>query len=265
MDDQIPFRVGGAVAMRQREAGGRFPDIGNLVQETMTEFLDAIGPYLLGMLGLVLGYLIIGTSGGVVLVGLVAMLVFVLNALAVIGEDAGALLALIWLVANLGFLAVAMIGTMALTAPLHASFLRAVAAHQRGDDELQIASAFNTVTQELPRVVGVGALVGAAMSVGMLFCFFPLLLVPLFLGFAIPLVALHGLSPMDAARTNVKHVWVHLQDHAILALVTAAIGFMANFVPVLGPAFMMAFSVRAYRQIFGDGGAPELTAIKATN
>jgi len=266
MDNQIPATGGASAVVREREAGGRFPNVGDLVQETWAEFMDAIGPYLMGMLGLVVGYLIVGIAFTVVFGGLLAAVIVAVTALSAISEQLGSavgpVVGLLSVAVNLVFGALVVVGSVALTAPLNASFLRAVAAHQRGEEELQVASAFSTITQDLPQVIGIGALVGVVSFVALLLCVFPVVLVPLFLGFAIPMVALHGMPAMHAARTNVEHVRDHLQDHAILALVTFALNSVAGLVPILGPAFVMAFSVRAYRKIFGDGEAPQLALLE---
>jgi len=112
--------------------------------------------------------------------------------------------------------------------------------------------------------VGMGALVGAATFVGMLACGFPALLVPLFLGFAMHLVALHALTPVEAARTNVAHVREHLQEHVVLAVVIVVLSSVATMIPLLGLAFVLALTTRAYRTLFGDGAAPQLLLTDAS-
>jgi hypothetical protein len=37
------------------------------------------------------------------------------------------------------------------------------------------------------------------------------------------------------------------------------LGMVASYVPVLGPIFLSALHVRAYREMFGDGEEPVLT------
>ena len=43
-----------------------------------------------------------------------------------------------------------------------------------------------------------------------------------------------------------------------MAVVSFALSMVASYVPVLGPAFLMALHVRAYRSMFGDGPEPML-------
>lgn len=262
MSVETPSPMGRSVVVREPESGGAFPDVSDLLQESITEFFDAIGPYLLGVLGLLIGSMAVGLAGAVVF-GLLLVFAVVAGAgIGAVGDQLGsvgaALLAAVSVGVDLLFLGVAVVGMTMLTAPLTASFMRAVAAHQRGEAELQIGAAFGTLGQHLPQVVGVGAIVGGATFVGLLLCGLPALLVPLFLGFAVPMVALHGLSALEAARTNIAHVRDHLQQHAIIAAVTFALNVLSGMVPLLGPAFVMAFTVRAYRKIFGDGASPQL-------
>lgn len=266
MDSESPSAAVPAQVVRAHEPGGRFPNPGVVVQETLAEFMDAIVPYLLSVLGLIAGYAVLATvvSGAVVVIWVVvgAIVGLAATGFAQIDEGLAGLVTTGGMLIGLGVqlitgaLGVAAFG--ALAAPLQASYLRAVAAHQRGDEELQLGSAFSTIGQDVAQVALAGALVGLAGVVGMMLCFFPVLLVPLLLGFVVPLVALHGLGATEAIRTNVMHVRNHLQEHAIIALIVFALNMVAGMVPVLGPAFVLAFVVRVYRNIFGDGVQPQL-------
>lgn len=253
------------------EAGGRMPDVSKLLSETMEEFKDNFAPYLLAGLGqmvvalpvilvtIFVGYFVVfggmmGLSFGGILVG------------AAIGEavsqDIGGIVALLAQLAAVTvpfalFFGVLGLG-LALLAPLNASLLRAVAAHQRGEKTLDFGSTFSTATQDLVRVIGIGLVMSMLVMVGLMMCYLPAMAVPLLFGFATPLVALHRRAPIEATRTALGHVLAHPQPHLMLGLITLVMTMFAGYLPVIGPMFVLAFHIRAHRQIFGDGAEPVL-------
>ncbi|MEN0066067.1 MAG: hypothetical protein AAGA48_28250 [Myxococcota bacterium] len=262
MDGETPAPGAPASVVRTREDGGTFPNVGDLVQESLTEFTDSIVPYILSFLGLIAGYLVVGVGMSIVWGLLTIVVVVLVSALGALVEGLGSvgvtLVGLLTVGVNLALLGLGLVGGMALVAPLTGSYFRAVAAHQRGEGELELASAFSTLSENAVQMAGMGAILGAATFVGGLFCLLPALAVPVFLGFAIPIVALHGLPVADAARLNVTHVRDHLQEHLPIALSILGLNLIGGVIPVVGPAFTTAYTVRAYRKIFGDGEAPQV-------
>lgn len=249
--------------------GGVLPDLGALLNETMSEFMDHIGPYALAGLGLYvvvvpvtmilffgMYFLMFGGVFGVAIVG--GILSVIVGDAA--GEGAGALVALASQLVGMGVMFLAFVAVIAavvgIFAPLSASLTRAVAAHQRGEKTLDFSAAFSTLMQDLPRVIGVGVIIGGLTMLGIFMCYAPALLVAVFLGFASSLVYLHRARPGEAIRNAFGHARSHLQWHGTFALVVVALSFVAGNVPVLGPMFIIAMQVRAYRQLFGDGPEP---------
>jgi hypothetical protein len=181
-----------------------------------------------------------------------------------VNEELGTLVALLaqllsFVVAFGGFMLV--IGAMmALLAPLNASLVRAVAEQQRGGKELELTSVFSTLTQDVMRVVSAASLVTLLGVLGAMACYLPSLLVLFAFGFVGSLVALHRLPPLEAMRANLAHARAHLQWHVMFGLLYMVVLMVGSYIPILGSMFVVAFHVRAYRTMFGDGEAPVLQA-----
>ncbi len=248
------------------EPGGEFPAIGDLLTETMEEFQDNMAKYVLAgvgqflvimpvvFVGIFVLYFGIAIGMGVVMVcgaiigGLLAEYVneglgFLVLMLTQLGSI---LVPILFLVAFIG-------GLAALLAPFNASLVRAVAGHQRGELELDFPAVFATVGKDLPKVIGAGILLGMMSTVGLMMCYFPALAVPIVFGFVAPLVALHRLGAIDGVKTALAHFMAHSSWVGTLGVVYLGLSMVAAYVPILGPAFILAFHVRAYRKVFGDG------------
>jgi hypothetical protein len=141
-------------------------------------------------------------------------------------------------------------------APFNASLMRAVAAHQRGEQTLGFSAAFSSLTKDLMTVIVTGLLLSWLTICLLMCCYVPALLVPLMLSFVGALVALHGLGVKSAFKTAFTHAKNHLGWHALYMLAHIGISIVANNIPVIGPAFMIALHVRAQRALFGDGENP---------
>jgi len=252
--------------VRQPVEGGEEPDVGAVLNETLAEMTDDLGPYVLASLGhtvvvvpvaiaaVFIGYIfvVVVIMGGSIGAGLATALMAEL-----LGDAAGGLTMLgsqLLLFAAL-FACMAAFGAAiaAVTAPLNASLIRAVAAHQRGEATLSFGSAFGTATQDVGKVVLTAILYGGLAVVLLMMCYLPVLLLPLVFGFVSSMVALHRLGPLGAFSTSVAHFRKHPSFHLIFGAVNIGLGMVAAYVPVLGPAFLTALHVRAYREMFGDG------------
>jgi uncharacterized membrane protein len=152
------------------------------------------------------------------------------------------------------------LGFVALFAPLHASLYRAVAAQQRGEKPLELGSAFSTLTQGLMPAIGAACIVVALSLLGVMFCYLPALLVPIFFGFTMGFAALHGLGGTQSARLSLQHAMKNLNWYVMFGILSIVMSMVASYVPVVGPMFAIAFHVRAYRYLFGDGSEPNLTS-----
>ena len=251
--------------------GGETPAIGDLFKLTMDEFMQNIGPYALAGVGIMLAsipivfitiivtyiLLIVGVFGSVM--GLSAAAIAILpEDLMFLGPMAGGILAIVFIFVAITFL---MSGINALLAPFNASLVRAVAAHQRGEQELTLGAAFSTMTQNLLSVMGTAILLSIMASMLAAFCYLPMLLVPLFFAFAPGLVALYGIKAFDAIKGAGGHAKRHLKWHGLYMLTLIGANLLASNIPVIGPAFMSALHVRAMRMVFGDGEFPNLAVV----
>ena len=252
------------------EPGGRLPDVGQLFTETMNEFMDNIGPYVLAGLGLTVvvvpitfltifvAYAVIfGGIFGISIVGAIAAV-----AAAEVSEGLAGFVMLVFqilaLVVPFGGFFLLIAGMMALLAPLNASLARAVAEQQRGGKKLDFSSTFSSITRDLVKVISVAGMMGLMTTLGALACYVPALGVLFLFGFAISMVALHRMAPVTALKANLAHAMAHLQWHVLFGALYLVVFMVGSYVPVVGSMFVVAFHVRAYRTIFGDGDEPEL-------
>lgn len=252
-------------------AGGDLPDVGSLLTETFAEFGDNIGPYAMAGVGLMLvtmplafvmifGIYIVVFGGmfGTMIAG-AAFSVFVSQT---VSEDLGAVAMVVTQLATIAVPVVLVVGAVAaigaILAPLNASLARAVAAQQRGGPKLELTSPFSTFTQDLVSVVVAALLIAALVTMGAFLCYLPALAVPLLFGFGTTMVALHRTGAGQGLRTSMQHALGHLSWHLPFGLLYLVFSMVAGYVPVLGPMFLVAFHVRAYRHVFGDGEEPNL-------
>ncbi|MEZ4234635.1 MAG: hypothetical protein R3F59_00400 [Myxococcota bacterium] len=274
MDEQ-PVAVPVAQAEKKYQlgavAGGELPDLGALFNETLAEFMDHLGPYVLAALGQFLVAVPVGIAMVVVLYvlmifGMFGVMLggFGLGAVLMqLSEGLGAIVMLLGYVASifspLASMVPVLVLTVVLLAPFNASLVRAVAAHQRGEKVLDLSAAFSTVTQDLVSVVLVALAVGTLVGVGLMLCFLPAMAVPLVIGFASSMTALHHVGAVRSLRDNVGHVLAHPTWHLTFGLVYIALSMVAGYLPLIGSMFVVALHVRAYRRVFGDGDTPVLT------
>lgn len=253
------------------EAGGVDADISELIQEGIEAFSKDIGPYILAGMGQFLvvvpvtiftvlaAYLgsFLGMMGGWVL-GLVVAVI--LASLGDVGAFLGALVMVFLPFIGMFAVLLPIIPiSVAILAPVNASLTRAVAAHQRGEKELHIGSAFETITQDLLRVIPTALALTALGLVGLLFCYVGALVVPILFGFVGTLVALHRCGPLEAFRLQITHLRKHGNAHLVIGVAQIAFSMVAGFVPVIGPMFLIDMQVRAHRKMFGDDATPVVT------
>jgi len=256
-----------APAPPQTYTGGELPDIGELLSETLTEFMENIGPYAMAGLGqmLLLIPLIMVVMVGMyalIAVGIFGVVIGGVGIAAVLPEELAGLGMIVGQLVLMGGMGVAFFGAIgfigAIVAPVSASLVRAVAAHQRGEKTLELTSAFSSLTENVGAVIA-GAAILSVVSMGLaMMCYFPALLPVIFLSFAAPLIALHGMGAMDGIRTALAHARAHFQWHAMFGLLHLVMLMAAGSIPVVGFMFVVAFQVRAYRRVFGDGSEPVL-------
>ncbi len=251
------------------DAGGRYPDLGQLFSATMAEFTDHLSDYVLLGLGHML--VVLPVVFGLIFVLYFGMTVFflggfvgsaVLGGIAAqgMGEDFGALVMsggtlVTAILAIVGALAL-VVGAAALVAPFSASVNRAVARHQRGGEKMVFQDAFSTLTQDLPSVVVGAVLLVSGTLVGLLFCYLPGIAFSLLLSMAPLLIALHRRRAFEAFGQAFRDMNANPAWHLQFAGVYFVVAMIASYIPILGPMFLVSLHVRAYRMRYGDGVEP---------
>jgi hypothetical protein len=253
---------------REPLPGGELPDPLTLLDETLKEFTANLGPYCmagLGQLAVMLPLLFTlivlihltafgGLLGGGALLGLIAGALP--EDLAALVISFGSILLPVLLFGSI----MAMLGVLTVLAmPVTASLHRAVVRHQRGEEgALSFRSAFESLTQDMGRVMLTGLLLTTLSLTGLMMCYVPAFFVMLFTGFALNLVAVHRTGGLEAILTAVRHARTHLAWHTKFSLLYLVVLMVGGQIPVAGPMFAVALHMRAYRAVFGDGDAPVL-------
>jgi hypothetical protein len=159
-------------------------------------------------------------------------------------------------VVMIGWLSALIMGIIAPLMPTWASLTRAIAAHQRGEKELDFSASFSTATQDIGQVIVAGLIIGAGFAIGTMPFLLLLPLLPVFLGFTLTFVALHRRSGIEAARLNLRHVLANPGPHLTFGLLFFVMVMFSGYIPILGPMFVASFHVRAHRTLYGDGEEP---------
>jgi len=248
------------------EPGGEFPDINSLFNETLAEFQDNMNVYVLagvGQLIVIMPVVLIGVfalyagmavgMGGVMFLGVAVgglLMEYVSEGLGVVVMMLTQFLAIL---VPIAVLLLFVQGIAAIIAPFNASLIRAVARHQRGEKELDLAGVFSSIGQDVPKVIAIGMMLSSMSMMGLCMCYLPALAVPVVFGFATSLVAIHRMSAFQGVKTAWSHFMAHLPWHATFGAIYVGLSMVAAYVPVLGPAFLLALHTRAYRKVFGDG------------
>lgn len=261
---------------QRRVPGGEHPEFGVLFQETVSDFQDHFADYLLAGVAqfvIVMVAVVAAVFAAYLLMTLgIVGLTFALIALTAVvertfGQDA---VALVLVPGQLSLVLVMLVGAAAFggavgaaLAPMHASLVRAVAAHQRGEGKLEPAAAFSTIGERLVGAVVVGAVTATLAVGGVFLCYLPALAVPLLFGFGSTLVALHPLGGLRALAISARHTLANPSWAVPFGLLSAVLLMVSGNVPVIGPMFALSLVVRAHRYVFGDGEDPVLTARSA--
>jgi hypothetical protein len=236
-------------------ADPQLPRVMDVLGDTFEDFQGHVGPYFLSGIGVF-----------VVVTPLLLVTIGVLTLVAVGSIFSGAALeneAVVGLggaVVYGGLLGMMLAVSFVVTPPLQASVGRAVLRRITTGDALGFSDAFSTWRQDFGRVVVTYAVVHLLILTGTLFCYVPGILMAVLLGFAVPSVVVHRLSPVEAIRLSVSHALREPGWHLGYFGVAIAISLFLAYIPVLGFAltitFLQAFQIRCYVHIFGTEDHP---------
>ncbi|MCO4743461.1 MAG: hypothetical protein KC912_01645 [Proteobacteria bacterium] len=233
-------------------APGELPEIGTVFNETLEDFTENIADYALAGLGFFIVTMVLVFGAIFVLYG--GMAAFMFGGIAVgtaVGGDAGPILAMIIMFGGIfisifGFMAV----LVSIMMPIQASLERAIRDHHRGEGKLGFGSAFSTMFQDLPKIIGVGLLLVASSMLGILALYIGAMVTAWLFYWAPSLVALSGKSPIEAMKTSAGRVWEDKGGVGVLTVVAFLLSMVAAYVPIVGPMFGLSLKVRLHQAIF---------------
>lgn len=213
------------------------------------------------------GYLLAGTG----YFAAIFASVFVLIAVFAIGAIPGAvtenetLLSIGILVSGLLFYTPGILFVTLVMGPaMNASLMRAIWSARREDAPLGFGSAFGSVRENLRDVVIVTVLYQLAVFVGMLFCYVPGIVLAVMFVHAMPLVVLHGVTPMDALKMSFEKVKENGSYHAIAFVLMFVVVMVCEFIPLVGLLLLipvqLTMLLMMYEAMFGPNGPAEARA-----
>lgn len=233
----------------------RLPSVTELVSSTAQDVMGDFGGYMLS--GLLFFVVMMGGTlasvlfiyGGMFL-GMVPGMILEDEGLTILGVVSAMLLATLAIVA----------GFTVLLGPLLAGLIRSLWARMNRGQPLTLMAPLSGARQDPMGAIVLYTVVTLASVVGMLFCYLPGLLVQMFLGFALPAHAVHGLKPMDAMRFSIGHVRANLGWHLAFYFLGLAVMMVIMYIPFIGYVLMFpvffTYQLKAYREIFGDCAVP---------
>jgi hypothetical protein len=137
---------------------------------------------------------------------------------------------------------------------------RAMLRYQRGEIGMSVTAPLAEAATDLGSVFALTLMTMAITFVAMLACYVPALFVGALVGLAFPGIVVHRLGAVAAVSQSIRHA----RQFPGWTFAFWGIGFVillvGGQVPILGPMLttpiFLAFQLRAYRQIYGDGDAP---------
>jgi len=243
------------------------PSAVDLIQDGLKVFMDDVGPFALGGLGITLvgmgAGLIVSTLSLGCLFGGFFLSAMVMagggstgsDELAAAGGGAGLLL---MLVSYLGFFIVLFAGLAITTAPFNGSLMRAVDEHLAGGEKVSFGSAFDTAFKQPVKdiVATFGFMI--AMVLGVFVLYVGALFSAFFLSWWPISAHVDGLGTGAAASRSFSHAKDNLVWHLGVFGLGIGVGLIANYIPVLGPMFLTLYHVKAYRAAYPRPADPDI-------
>jgi uncharacterized membrane protein len=236
----------GVRAAGQRFQGGELPNLGAMISELLSDLMGNFG----GWLSLGVGNLLMAVVAVVLIVPPYLMTVLpMLN-------DSDATLMLPGLV----LLSVAVVFVSLLQLPLTNGQYRALLRYQRGEAPLGVSAPFGEAATGLGTVFALTLVIGGLSMLAVMACYLPVFLLSAMVGLAFPAVVVHRVGALSAVALSMRHA----RQYPTWTLGFWAIGFamvlVGSQIPLVGTMLTtplyIAFHLRAYRQIFGDGDEP---------
>jgi uncharacterized membrane protein len=220
--------------------GDLFKQLTDDVQAHFMSYLTAGFGYFAGLFGLVMLLLVLSFSGAI------PGIVMQDETVATIGFDLTLLVV---------YFPGIMVVTLVLVPLMNASLMRALQTQLDGDGmPMGMNAAYSTLRQDMGSVILAQLLLSLVVSIGLLFCYIPGIVLAVALGWAIPLVVLRRVAPVDALKASWAVFSANAAWHVVFVLVTIAIALVCELIPIVGimvlyPVVFM-FQLLAFRALF---------------
>lgn len=233
---------------------GTLPSAIDLLKEAVDDFKENLVPFLMAGLG----YFVV-----------IAILMVVSVAFPILGMLPGTLILndpLLTMVGMFVGILVSLPVLVVIAILPGASFVRALWKFEVDKEPLKFGSCFAYMSDDRGALMGVAFITLVLECIGVVFLYFPAIIIQMLLIFALPAVAIHRLQAMDALKLSFNFVKANFVWILIIYVVSMIIGTVASillYIPIVGWAafaavitFLIHYQVKAYRAAFGDGSAP---------
>jgi uncharacterized membrane protein len=142
---------------------------------------------------------------------------------------------------------------------LQAGYLRACIREADGGGLVTVGGVFADTRAVAGRALATQLIVGLLVSVGLLFCYLPGLVIGVATWHTSGLVVAGGRSPTEAITESVQSLRADPARHLLLMLGLLFVALISSWIPLLGvviaPVVGAVYSARAWRVVFPDTGA----------
>jgi hypothetical protein len=247
-----PAMPGGTVSLVRQFPGGELPSVTGILGELLTDLMNNFGGWLsFGVGTLVIGFL---SMLFVIVPYAVAFVpVFVDN------DDR-------YVLPGMALMMVAILVVSILQIPWANGQYRALLRYQRGEVAFSVGAPLEEATTDIGSAFVLWLLTFVIALLAVMACYFPVFFVSALVGLAWPALVVHKLSPMEAVALSFRHARQYPMWTLGFWALGLGIALVGSQIPILGmmlagPIYM-AYHLRAYRQIYGDGPVPVETPVE---
>ena len=209
----------------------------DVVRQSLRDVQNNLRSYCMAGLGFLVAVLL-WVVGMVLVCGLTASPMFVSENEIVLIASAS--------VTGLGYLVFLVLIGFWVTPQFLASLLRDLAAHNRQGSLLTFNSVWKHNKDNRSQIAGVNLLVQLAVGLGLILCIVPGVLIALATVYALPLVALYEMPPVQALKASVQEFKANLTWHLSFLCMSVLLVTLVSLVPIIGALIAQPLLLRLY-------------------